>query len=105
MNSNGLPTTGLRAGPARSFVPQQLRFCFKVDEDLEVAEARLLELGAGKPGHQPHGDKARILTDPARDSARPCEPANGRMPEPAGACRRAPHGALAPRPRVGTFVL
>ncbi|MCX4549979.1 MULTISPECIES: VOC family protein [unclassified Streptomyces] len=46
-------------------VPQQLHICFKVDEDLDVAEARLLELGAGKPDHQPHGDRARVLTDPA----------------------------------------
>ncbi|WP_217576559.1 VOC family protein [Streptomyces sp. GbtcB7] len=46
-------------------VPQQLHICFKVDEDLEEAEARLLELGAGKPYHQPHGAKARVLTDPA----------------------------------------
>ncbi|MFJ3091519.1 VOC family protein [Streptomyces sp. NPDC086838] len=46
-------------------VPQQLHICFKVAESLEEAEARLLELGAGKPDHQPHGDKARVLTDPA----------------------------------------
>ncbi|MFE5190883.1 VOC family protein [Streptomyces sp. NPDC056628] len=46
-------------------VPQQLHVCFKVDEDLGEAEARLRELGAGKPDHQPHGDKARVLTDPA----------------------------------------
>lgn len=45
-------------------VPQQLHICFKVDEDLDEAEARLLELGAGRPDHQPH-DKARVLTDPA----------------------------------------
>lgn len=45
-------------------VPQQLHICFKVDEDLDVAETRLLELGAGKPDYQPHGDKARVLTDP-----------------------------------------
>ncbi|QUC58843.1 VOC family protein [Streptomyces sp. A2-16] len=45
-------------------VPQQLHICFKVDEDLATAEARLLELGAGTPDHQPHGDKARVLTDP-----------------------------------------
>lgn len=45
-------------------VPQQLHICFKVEEDLDEAEARLLELGAGKPDHQPH-DKARVLTDPA----------------------------------------
>ncbi|GAA2410263.1 VOC family protein [Streptomyces pulveraceus] len=46
-------------------VPQQLHICFKVAESLAEAEARLLELGAGKPDHQPHGDKARVLTDPA----------------------------------------
>ncbi|MFI5823732.1 VOC family protein [Streptomyces rishiriensis] len=46
-------------------VPQQLHICFKVAESLDEAEARLLELGAGKPDHQPHGNKARILTDPA----------------------------------------
>ncbi|MDH6493922.1 VOC family protein [Streptomyces sp. SAI-149] len=45
-------------------VPQQLHICFKVDEDLATAEARLLELGAGTPDHQPHGDKARVLIDP-----------------------------------------
>ncbi|MGW1070691.1 VOC family protein [Streptomyces aureus] len=46
-------------------VPQQLHICFRVDEDLAETEHRLLELGAGKPRHQPHGDKARVLTDPA----------------------------------------
>ncbi|MFF4498498.1 VOC family protein [Streptomyces sp. NPDC001546] len=46
-------------------VPQQLHLCFKIAESLDEAEARLLELGAGKPDHQPHGDKARVLTDPA----------------------------------------
>ncbi|SMF68780.1 VOC family protein [Streptomyces sp. Amel2xC10] len=46
-------------------VPQQLHICFKVDEDLDAAEARLLELGASKPDHQPHRDRARVLTDPA----------------------------------------
>ncbi|MFE5144009.1 VOC family protein [Streptomyces fagopyri] len=46
-------------------VPQQLHICFKIDEDLGETEARLLELGADKPDHQPHGDKARVLTDPA----------------------------------------
>ncbi|WP_055589960.1 VOC family protein [Peterkaempfera griseoplana] len=46
-------------------VPQQLHICFKVGEDLEGAEARLLELGAGRPDHQPHGAAARVLTDPA----------------------------------------
>ncbi|MFF2330098.1 MULTISPECIES: VOC family protein [unclassified Streptomyces] len=47
-------------------VPQQLHICFKVEEDLEEAEARLLELGAGKPDHQPHdAARARVFTDPA----------------------------------------
>lgn len=46
-------------------VPQQLHLCFKVAESLDEAEARLLALGAGKPDHQPHGDRARVLTDPA----------------------------------------
>ncbi|MEV6196178.1 VOC family protein [Streptomyces sp. NPDC051920] len=46
-------------------VPQQLHLCFEVEGDLEEAEARLLELGAGKPAHQPHEPGARILTDPA----------------------------------------
>lgn len=47
-------------------VPQQLHVCFKVEKDLDEAEARLLELGAGKPDHQPHdAARARVLTDPA----------------------------------------
>ncbi|MEU3950170.1 VOC family protein [Streptomyces sp. NPDC029526] len=46
-------------------VPQQLHLCFEVAESLDEAETRLLELGAGKPDHQPHGDRARVLTDPA----------------------------------------
>jgi catechol 2,3-dioxygenase-like lactoylglutathione lyase family enzyme len=46
-------------------VPQQLHICFEVEESLDEAEARLLELGAGKPDHQPQGDSARVLTDPA----------------------------------------
>ncbi|MFD0380412.1 VOC family protein [Streptomyces sp. NPDC059525] len=45
-------------------VPQQLHFCFDVG-DLDEAEARLLELGAGRPDHQPHRDRWRVLTDPA----------------------------------------
>ncbi|WP_405717489.1 VOC family protein [Streptomyces sp. NBC_01537] len=46
-------------------VPQQLHLCFDV-VDLDEAEARLLELGAGKPDHQPHeAARARVLTDPA----------------------------------------
>ncbi|GAA2467096.1 VOC family protein [Streptomyces macrosporus] len=45
-------------------VPRRLHLCFAVD-DLDEAEARLLEPGAGKPDHQPHGDRRRVLTDPA----------------------------------------
>lgn len=45
-------------------VPQQFHFDFAVD-DLDEAEARLLELGASKPDHQPNEDRWRVLTDPA----------------------------------------
>ncbi|MFJ9566009.1 VOC family protein [Streptomyces fuscichromogenes] len=46
-------------------VPQQLHLCFDV-LDLDEAEARLLDLGAGKPDFQPHeAARARVLTDPA----------------------------------------
>ncbi|MGW5124997.1 VOC family protein [Streptomyces sp. NPDC004069] len=45
-------------------VPQQLHMCFKVEQDLDEVEARLFEWGAGKPDHQPHGARARVLTDP-----------------------------------------
>ncbi|MFE4332954.1 VOC family protein [Streptomyces sp. NPDC056831] len=45
-------------------VPQQLHVCFKV-EDLDEAEAQLLELGAKKPEQQPNKDKWRVLMDPA----------------------------------------
>ncbi|MCK8438436.1 VOC family protein [Streptomyces sp. D2-8] len=45
-------------------VPQQLHCCFRV-VDLDETEARLLELGAGKPDPQPNEDKWRVLTDPA----------------------------------------
>ncbi|MET9361955.1 VOC family protein [Streptomyces sp. NPDC006632] len=45
-------------------VPQQFHFDFAVD-DLDEAEARLLELGAGKPDHQPNEGRWRVLTDPA----------------------------------------
>ena len=45
-------------------VPQQLHLDFAVD-NLEEAEALLLELGAAKPGHQPGGERWRVLTDPA----------------------------------------
>ncbi|WP_435810282.1 VOC family protein [Streptomyces mirabilis] len=33
--------------------------------NLDDAEAWLLELGAGKPDHQPDEDRRRVLTDPA----------------------------------------
>jgi catechol 2,3-dioxygenase-like lactoylglutathione lyase family enzyme len=45
-------------------VPQQLHCCFRV-ADLEEAEARLLELGAGRPERQPNERRWRVLTDPA----------------------------------------
>ncbi|MGA5041349.1 VOC family protein [Streptomyces capoamus] len=46
-------------------VPQQLHLDFAVD-DLDGAEALLLELGAAKPEHQPgDDDRWRVLTDPA----------------------------------------
>ncbi|MFF7635219.1 VOC family protein [Kitasatospora sp. NPDC008050] len=45
-------------------VPQQFHLDFAV-ADLDGAEARLLELGAGKPDHQPGGERWRVLTDPA----------------------------------------
>jgi hypothetical protein len=45
-------------------VPQQLHICFKVDETLDQAEAKLLKLGAGKPNRQPDAIKYRVLTDP-----------------------------------------
>lgn len=45
-------------------VPQQVHLDFAVD-DLDEAEALLLELGATKPEHQPGGDRWRIFTDPA----------------------------------------
>ncbi|MEU8027763.1 VOC family protein [Streptomyces sp. NPDC049099] len=34
-------------------------------DDLDVAEKRLLELGASKPGFQPGGERWRVLLDPA----------------------------------------
>ncbi|GAA2623447.1 VOC family protein [Streptomyces spororaveus] len=46
------------------FPPQQSHLDFAVD-DLDEAEAVLVELGAGKPDHQPGGDRWRVLTDPA----------------------------------------
>ncbi|MFF8593899.1 VOC family protein [Streptomyces sp. NPDC015220] len=45
-------------------VPQQIHLDFEVD-DLDEAEAMLLELGAAKPDHQPGGDRWRVFTDPA----------------------------------------
>ncbi|MFJ9608891.1 VOC family protein [Kitasatospora sp. NPDC101176] len=46
-------------------VPQQIHLDFEVD-DLDAAEAMLLELGAVRPGHQPlGGDRVRVLLDPA----------------------------------------
>ncbi|MFE7572292.1 VOC family protein [Streptomyces sp. NPDC057539] len=44
--------------------PQQSHLDFAVD-DLDEAEALLLELGAAKPQFQPGGDRWRVLTDPA----------------------------------------
>ncbi|MFI8812501.1 MULTISPECIES: VOC family protein [unclassified Streptomyces] len=44
--------------------PQQFHFDFAVD-DLDEAESVLLELGAGKPEHQPDADRWRVFTDPA----------------------------------------
>jgi hypothetical protein len=49
--------------PGRT-APQQLHPDFAVG-DLDEAEARLLELGAGRPDHQPDEDRRRVLTDPA----------------------------------------
>lgn len=45
-------------------VPQQAHLDFYV-EDLDKAEAHLLEHGAGKPAHQPGGERWRVLTDPS----------------------------------------
>ncbi|MCQ8771092.1 VOC family protein [Streptomyces telluris] len=49
--------------PGRT-VPQQIHLDFEVD-DLDEAEALLLELGAGKPEYQPNENRWRVLTDPA----------------------------------------
>jgi len=45
-------------------VPQQFHLDFGVD-DLDQAEAMLLELGAAKPALQPGGGQWRVFTDPA----------------------------------------
>lgn len=49
--------------PDQTF-PQQIHLDFAV-EDLDEAEARLLELGAGKPANQPGEGRWRVFTDPA----------------------------------------
>ncbi|MGC5335058.1 VOC family protein [Micromonospora sp. DT62] len=45
-------------------VPQQIHLDFAV-EDLDGAEARLLELGAGEPVYQPGEGRWRVFIDPA----------------------------------------
>ncbi|WP_030255428.1 VOC family protein [Streptomyces violens] len=50
--------------PDQAAVPQQIHLDFAVD-DLDEAEALLLELGAVKPEYQPGGDRWRVLADPA----------------------------------------
>ncbi|MCF3105798.1 VOC family protein [Streptomyces roseoverticillatus] len=45
-------------------VPQQVHLDFEVD-DLDEAEALLLELGATKPEQQPGADRWRVFIDPA----------------------------------------
>ncbi len=45
-------------------MPQQLHLDFAVD-DLDKAQALILELGAAKPEFQPGGDQWRVFTDPA----------------------------------------
>ncbi|MFD6353680.1 VOC family protein [Nocardia tengchongensis] len=45
-------------------VPQQIHLDFEV-EDLDQMEAILLRLGATSPEHQPAGERARVLVDPA----------------------------------------
>lgn len=44
--------------------PQQSHLDFEVD-DLDLAEAALVQLGAGKPQNQPASERWRVLTDPA----------------------------------------
>jgi len=44
--------------------PKQFHLDFYVD-DLDKAEAACLDAGAAKPGHQPGGERWRVLTDPA----------------------------------------
>lgn len=45
-------------------VPQQIHLDFDVD-DLDAAEARLVDLGAIKPAYQPNEPRSRVLIDPA----------------------------------------
>ncbi|MFD9167323.1 VOC family protein [Streptomyces sp. NPDC059558] len=45
-------------------VPQQFHLDFDVD-DLDEAEAWLLDLGASKPEYQPNEERWRVLIDPA----------------------------------------
>ncbi|MYR14803.1 VOC family protein [Streptomyces sp. SID724] len=45
-------------------IPQQFHLDFDVD-DLDEAEAWLLDLGASKPKYQPNEDRWRVLIDPA----------------------------------------
>lgn len=45
-------------------MPRQLHLDFAAD-NLDEAEALLLELGAAKPDLQPGGDRWRVFTDPA----------------------------------------
>ncbi|PKW05112.1 hypothetical protein SAMN05428944_7905 [Streptomyces sp. 1222.5] len=45
-------------------VPQQFHLDFDVD-DLDEAEAWLLDLGASRPQYQPQQDRWRVLLDPA----------------------------------------
>jgi predicted enzyme related to lactoylglutathione lyase len=50
--------------PGQGVVPQQIHLDFGVD-DLDEAEAVLLELGAAKPAFQPGAGRWRVFTDPA----------------------------------------
>ncbi len=45
-------------------LPQQSHLDFEV-EDLDLVEAALLRLGAGKPEEQQNDERWRVLTDPA----------------------------------------
>jgi predicted enzyme related to lactoylglutathione lyase len=45
--------------------PPAMAAFYQQATDLDEAEARVLELGAAKPGFQPGGGRWRVLTDPA----------------------------------------